>query len=107
MAILGGSSIFLQFQAQLSRLLRGRAAIASRASYGSVWTDPNAVPIAYDNNTDPRYPKFHTLDGTNPADPANYALQEIDLGPSYDQDAEWAGAIDATHPVPAAVPTYR
>ena len=53
-------------------------------SYGSTWTDPNPVPIAYDTTTDPRYPKYRTLDGTDPANPANYTLQEIDLGPSYD-----------------------
>jgi TonB-dependent receptor len=97
MAILGGSST-------LSKVVldyHGAYVVGSdrfSTSYGSIWTDPNAVPIAYDNNTDPRYPKYHTLDGTNPADPSNYALQEIDLGPSYDQDAEWSGAIDATIP---------
>ena len=103
MAIVGGSSVFSNFQLNY----RGSYAVGSdrvSASYGSVWTDPNPVPVAYDNNTDPRYPTFHTLDGTNPADPANYALQEIDLGPSYAQDGEWAGAL-MSRSLPAAVPT--
>jgi TonB-dependent receptor len=97
MAIIGGSSVFADFKLDY----RGSYAIGSdrvSASYGSVWTDPNAVPIAYDNNTDPRYPTFRTLDGTNPANPANYNLQEIDLGPSYAKDGEWAGALDLTIP---------
>ena len=67
-------------------------------SYGSTWTDPNPVPIAYDNTTDPRYPKYRTLDGTDPAEPANYTLQEIDLGPSYAHDGETAATLDATIP---------
>ncbi len=62
--------------------------------------DPNAVPVAYDTTTNPRYPAFHTLDGTDAANPANYDLQEIDLGPSYARDGETAAAIDAT--IPAA-----
>jgi TonB-dependent receptor len=96
LAVLGGSSTFSNFKLDY----RGSFALGSdrvSSSYGSVWSDPN-VPVAYDNNTDPRYPKFHTLNGVNPADPANYTLQEIDLGPSYDRDREWAAAIDATIP---------
>ncbi len=87
MVILGGNSIF----SRLKLNYHGAYVVGSdrvSSSYGSIWTDPNPVSIAYDNNTDPRFPKFHTLDGTNPADPANYDLQEIDLGPSYDRDGE-------------------
>ena len=39
------------------------------------------VPIAYDNNTDPRYPTFRTLDGINPANPAHYVLSKSVSGP--------------------------
>lgn len=98
LAIIGGSSTFAAFKLDY----RGSVALGYdrvSSSYGSTWTDPN-VPVAYDTNTDPRYPRFHTLNGVNPADPANYTLQEIDLGPSYAQDREYAGAIDATIPVP-------
>jgi TonB-dependent receptor len=97
LAALGGSSVFSDFK------LDYRASFAlgtDRVStnYGSIWTDPNPVPIAYDTTTDPRYPKFQTLDGTNPANPANYNLQEIDLGPSYAHDGETAAVLDATIP---------
>jgi TonB-dependent receptor len=101
LAIVGGSSVFEGFKLDY----RGSYALGTdrvSSSYGSIWTDAGAggagIPVAYDNNTDPRYPSFHTLDGTNPANPANYTLQEIDLGPSYDRDREWAAALDATIP---------
>ncbi len=97
LAMIGGSSVFTNFK------LDYRASFALgtdrvSTSYGSTWTDPNAVPIAYDTTTDPRYPKFQTLDGTNPANPANYTLKEIDLGPSYAHDGETAAVLDASIP---------
>jgi TonB-dependent receptor len=70
-------------------------------SYGSSWTDPNPVPLAY-NNVDPRYPSFTTLDGTNPANPANYTLNNISLGQSFAHDGETAAQLDATIPLPGA-----
>jgi TonB-dependent receptor len=97
LGVIGGSSIFSTFRLDyhVSYAL-GTDRVST--SYGSTWTDPNAVPIAYDNTTDPRYPKYRTLDGTDPASPASYTLQEIDLGPSYAHDGETAGALDATIP---------
>jgi TonB-dependent receptor len=97
LAIVGGSSVFPGFRLDY----HGSYALGSdrySPSPGTIWTDPNAVPVAYDNNTNPNYPRFHSLDGTDPANPANYFLQEIDLGPSYAKDGEWAATIDATIP---------
>ena len=97
LAILGGSSVYERFKLDY----KGSFALGTdrvSSSYGSIWADPNSVPIAYDTTTDPRYPSFRTLDGTNPANPANYDLQEIDLGPSYARDGQWAAAVDATIP---------
>jgi TonB-dependent receptor len=103
LAILGGSTTFSR-----SRLdYHGSYAVGSdrySQSPGSTWSYRDAsgnlvpVPIAYDNNTDPKYPTYHTLDGTDPANPALYQLDNIGLGPSYDKDGEWAGAIDLTIP---------
>jgi TonB-dependent receptor len=67
-------------------------------SPGSTWYSTTPVSIAYDNNTNPNFPSFHTTDGINPANPANYALNNVNLGPSYNKDAEWAGAINALIP---------
>ena len=102
LAILGGSSTFSR-----SRLdYHASYAVGTdrfSASPGSTWTyGPSSnlvgVPIAYDNNTDPKYPAYHTLDGTDPANPGLYQLDNIGLGPSYAKDGEWAGAIDLTIP---------
>jgi len=103
MAILGGSS-----RSSSSRLdYHGSYAQGSdrySQSPGSTWSYRDAsgnlvgVPIAYDNNTSPKYPTYHTLDGTDPTNPALYQLDGISLGPSYAKDAEWAGAIDLTIP---------
>ncbi len=98
LAIVGGTSTFSAFKLDY----RGSFALGTdrfSSSYGSTWTDPNSVPIAYDTNTDPRYPRYRILNGVNPADPSNYTLQEIDLGPSYDQDREWGAGLDATIPL--------
>lgn len=97
MAILGGSSTLSGFRLDY----RGSYAVGSdrvSRSYGSQWLDPNVVPIAYDNNTNANYPTFHTLNGVDPANPANYLLSNIGTGPSYAKDGEWAVALDATIP---------
>ena len=102
LAILGGSSTFPGFRLDY----HGSYALGSdrfSASPGSTWTygpggNPVSVPIAYDNITNVRYPTFHTLDGTDPTNPALYQLDNIGLGPSYARDGEWAAAIDATIP---------
>jgi TonB-dependent receptor len=97
LGVLGGSSVFSNFKLDYhASFALGTDRVSS--SYGSAWTDPNPVPIAYDNNTDPRFPRFQTLDGTNPADPANYTLANIGLGQSYTHDGETAGVLDATIP---------
>jgi TonB-dependent receptor len=97
LAILGGSSVFSGFRVDY----RGSYALGSdrfSVSPGSTWTYGNNVPIAYDNNTNPKYPTYHTLDGTDPTNPALYQLDNIGLGPSYAKDGEWAGVIDLTIP---------
>lgn len=67
--------------------------------YNSRWDDPNDVGVAYDNSSNANFPTFRTLDGTNPADPSNYSLTEIDGSQSYDHDREWGGAFDLTLPL--------
>jgi TonB-dependent receptor len=99
LAILGGSSVFSGFRVDY----HGSYAQGSdrySVSPGSTWTyaPSSGVPIAYDNNTNPKYPTYHTLDGTDPANPALYQLDNIGLGPSYAKDGEWAGTIDVTIP---------
>jgi TonB-dependent receptor len=96
-AILGGSSVFSSWRLDYHAAYTVGSDRVSR-SYGSVWDDPNPVPLAYDDNSNPRYPKFQTLNGVDPGNPANYTLTNIGLGPSYARDGEYAMAIDATIP---------
>jgi TonB-dependent receptor len=98
LGMVGGSSVFSTFKLDYhASFALGTDRVST--SYGSTWTDPNLVPIAYDNTTNANYPSFHTLDGTNPANPANYTLQSIGLGDSYAHDGETAAALDATIPM--------
>jgi TonB-dependent receptor len=103
LAILGGSTTFSH-----SRLdYHGSYAVGTdrfSQSPGSTWTYNDAsgnlvaVPIAYNNNTNPKYPTYQTLDGTDPTNPGLYQLDNIGVGPSYAKDGEWAGALDLTIP---------
>lgn len=97
LAILGGSSIFSRFRLDY----RASYALGTdrfSVSPGSTWTSPNPVSIAYDNNTSPNFPTYHTTDGSDPTNPALYQLNNVNLGPSYARDGEWATALDATIP---------
>jgi TonB-dependent receptor len=97
LASLGGSSVFSHFRLDYhGSYVQGSDRFSP--SPGSTWQDPNPVPLVYDNNTSPNFPTYHTLDGTDPANPANYQLLNISTGPSYARDAEWAAAINATIP---------
>lgn len=100
LGVLGGSSVFSRFKLDY-RVSFALGTDRYSTNYGSIWTDPNPVPVAY-NNINPRYPAVQTLDGTNPANPANYNLQEIDLGQSYAHDGETAAVLDATIPLAGA-----
>jgi TonB-dependent receptor len=97
LGVVGGSSVFSDFKLDYhASFALGTDRVST--SYGSQWTN-SSVAVAYDNNTDPRYPSFHTLDGTNPNDPSIYTLNNIGLGQSYAHDGETAAALDATIPM--------
>ena len=100
LGVIGGSSVFSAFKLDYhASFALGTDRVS--ASYGSTWSDPNSVAVVY-SNTDPRYPSFSTTDGTNPANPANYTLDDISLGQSFAHDGETAAVLDATVPLPGA-----
>ncbi len=100
LGVVGGSSVFSAFKLDYhASFALGTDRVST--TYGSTWSDPNSVAVAY-NSTDPRYPRFSTLDGTNPANPANYTLDDISLGQSYAHDGETSAVLDATIPLPGA-----
>ena len=59
--------------------------------FNSTFTDPNSFPLAYDNISNPFEISYHTLDGTNLALPANYALSGIQNSAEDARDREWSG----------------
>jgi TonB-dependent receptor len=96
-AMVGGSTDFSAFKLDYrASYALGTDLVSSSA--GSQWLDNDAVTIDYDNNTNPHYPSFATP-GVNPANPSNYALNNIGLGSSYAHDGETAGVLDATIPL--------
>ncbi|HUO92612.1 MAG TPA: TonB-dependent receptor [Rhizomicrobium sp.] len=67
-------------------------------SYGFKFTDPNTHPLQYDVTTNPNYPTFQVLDGTDPTNPANYTKIKLDESSSKNQDQEVAAALNVTAP---------
>ena len=65
--------------------------------YNTTFSNPNAIAVAYDNVSDPRYPRFSYLGG-NPLDPAGYTLAGIQNSSEHDHDQEYTGAFNLTVP---------
>lgn len=100
LGIIGGSSVFSAFKLDYHASFAIGTDLTS-TDYGSTFLSGN-VPIAYDNVRDSRFPTFSVLNGVNPANPANYTLTDIGLGPSLTHDGETAAAVDATIPIGSA-----
>jgi TonB-dependent receptor len=97
LGMIGGSTDFPTFKLDY-RVSYALGTDLVSSSAGSQWYDNNPVTIYYDNNTNPNYPSFSTP-GVNPANPANYTLNNISLGSSYAHDGETAAVLDATAPL--------
>jgi TonB-dependent receptor len=67
-------------------------------SYGFKFTDPNTHPLEYNITSNPNYPTFQALDGTDPTNPANYTQAKLDNSSSRNQDQEVAAALNFTAP---------
>ncbi len=67
--------------------------------YNTTFSDPNSFVLAYDNVGDPFRPTIRTLDGTNLADPANYALNALNNSSERAIDREWTGSANVSIPV--------
>ncbi len=95
-AAFGGSNNFHVFSLDY-QLAYSRATLA-HAVENPTFTGPS-VSLAYNNVTDPRFPRFSVLNGANPLDPTLYNLSGLDLGSEKAVDHEWSGRIDVTVPV--------
>ncbi|WP_266169494.1 TonB-dependent receptor [Dyella subtropica] len=65
--------------------------------YNSTFSNPNAVTVAYDNISDPRYPRFRYLNA-NPLDPSGYTFGNFQNSTEHDHDQEYTGAFNVTLP---------
>jgi TonB-dependent receptor len=68
-------------------------------SYGFKFTDPNTHPLQYNVTSNPNYPTFQALDGTDPTNPANYTSIKLDDSSSKNQDQEVAAQLNFTDPL--------
>jgi TonB-dependent receptor len=60
--------------------------------------DPNEFSLDY-NNSNASHPTFHTTDGTDLTQAANYTNFSGSDGPGKNSDQEWAGKLDFTMPL--------
>lgn len=71
-----------------------RATYRKHFDYNSTFAGPSGLTIAYDNITNPDYPRYAVTSGASITDPANYALDNIGNSVENDRDREWSGAIN-------------
>ncbi|HEY2444946.1 MAG TPA: TonB-dependent receptor [Rhizomicrobium sp.] len=69
-------------------------------NYGFTFTDPNNIPLVY-NNRDAGHPFFAPTNGTDLANGNIYPFDTGDNGPSNNSDDETAGTANLTVPLPA------
>jgi TonB-dependent receptor len=88
-------NIVLDYHAAYSR-----ATFHVRRNIGAQFADDTAVPITYDNITNPNFPIF-TTPGTNLNNPSMYTLNPNSLSNAqdYDVDEEYSGAANLLFPV--------
>lgn len=66
--------------------------------YNSDFATSAPSTVAYDNITDPRYPRVSTLSGPSPLDPSAYTLTGFQDSSQHTHDQEYAGAFNVTVP---------
>lgn len=76
-----------------------RATYTKNYDYNSTFVGPSSVTVAYDNITDPDYPRYHVTSGASITDPSNYLLDGIGNQAERDRDTEWSYAASASIPV--------
>lgn len=67
--------------------------------HNTTFSNPNSFVLAYDNVGDPFRPTIRTLDGTNLANPANYALDALSNSSEPAIDREWTGSGNISVPM--------
>lgn len=95
-ATIGGENHFQSFK--IDYLLAATFGSYNKPfDYNSTFSNPNAVAMAYDNISDPRYPRFSYLNA-NPLDPSGYTFGNFQNSTEHDHDQEYTGAFNVTIP---------
>jgi TonB-dependent receptor len=95
-ASIGGENHFQSFK--IDYLLAATYGTYNKPhDYNSSFANPNTYTVAYDNISDPRYPRFNTLNG-NPLDPSAYTFSDFQNSTEHDHNQEYTGAFNVTIP---------
>jgi TonB-dependent receptor len=76
-----------------------RATYDKHYDYNSSFDGPAGLTVAYDNTTDPNFPRFAATSGPSITDSANYALAGIRNQTEHDRDREWSGSAKVSAPL--------
>lgn len=76
-----------------------RATYDKHYDYNSNFDGPTGLTIAYDNTTDPNFPRYSVTNGASITDSANYALAGISNQTEHDRDREWSGSANLSSPL--------
>lgn len=76
-----------------------RATYDKHYDYNSTFAGPTGLTIAYDNTSDPNFPRYAVTGGPSITDSANYALSGIADQTEHDRDREWSGAANLSAPL--------
>ncbi|MFC4762228.1 TonB-dependent receptor [Dyella koreensis] len=95
-ATIGGENHFQSFK--IDYLLAATFGSYNKPfDHNSTFSNPNAAAVAYDNISDPRYPRFGYLNA-NPLDPSGYTFGNFQNSTEHDHDQEYTGAFNVTIP---------
>ena len=94
----GGEDSFQNVQIDY-HVAYSRATYVVGRNYGSTFTGPEGVAVAYDNITNPNFPTMTITDGTDVNDPTLYKLKKFSNSTENDADQEWSYAGNAKIPV--------
>lgn len=96
-AAIGGENTFRSFTIDyLASLAIG--SYNKPFDYNSDFSTSGPTTVAYNNTTDPRYPRLDALSGPNPLDPSSYTFAGYQNSTQHIHDQERAGAFNVTVP---------
>lgn len=75
-----------------------RATYRRKRDVNSTFAGPDGLTVAYDNTSDPNYPKIAVQSPVNVLDPTLYSLDSLSNATESDRDEEWSYGANLTLP---------